>query len=279
MSSRAKDRRLIFPRMSESYCKQSKPYNMRKEIWSLLNENESLTAKPICRKLGISYKQYNNYVAKEKSLWKLWKYYHKDGVGSKCSKVRRCFWDLVLEPVVQNVCRERLGGVLVGVERARWVLSRNRNRHLIWRDGLGRMQWFENGRVVLYVLKPANKGKAKQLFCNGFTKTGLVSDVGVLDKVLDGMRLRGGKADYDAGQRLPYLVIRDFKETNGVTIVLGDRSHPEGVHVIFEYQEQVLKADRLICGFLNRFNDLARANDPNKPVGAIKPLNGDDYAR
>lgn len=127
-----------------------------------------------------------------------------------------------------------------------WVVSRARNRFRLFRNSLGRVQWFETGRVVLYVRRPASVGKTKQLFCDGFTKTDLISDIGVLEEVLDGLRIRGGKADYMTGQRLPYLVIGDFRDTNGVTIVLGDRSHPNAVHVLFEYQEQVARIDQLI---------------------------------
>jgi hypothetical protein len=108
------------------------------------------------------------------------------------------------------------------------------------------MQWFETGRVILFVRRPASVGKAKQLFCDGFTKTDLITDIRVLGEVLEGLRIRGGKADYLTEQRLPYLVIKDFKDTNGMTIVLGDRSHPNAVHILFEYQEQLAKMDQLL---------------------------------
>lgn len=78
-----------------------------------------------------------------------------------------------------------------------------RNRWLLWRDRLGRLQWFETGRVNLYVRRPANLGKAYQLVCNGFSFTGLVTDVKVLECVLSGVRFKGAHYVFDTGQRLP----------------------------------------------------------------------------
>jgi hypothetical protein len=71
-----------------------------------------------------------------------------------------------------------------------WVETRARNRWLLWRDRLGRLQWFETGRVNLYVRKPVNLGKVYQLVCNGFSFTGLITDIKVLEKILASVRFK-----------------------------------------------------------------------------------------
>ena len=62
-----------------------------------------------------------------------------------------------------------------------WVLSKARNRFLVWKGRLGRVVWFESGTVTLHVKRPGNLGKAKQLFCDAFVNTGLLTDVKVVE--------------------------------------------------------------------------------------------------
>jgi hypothetical protein len=219
-----------------SHCESGESFSIRKQVVAFLEKNPLLTAKVLCKLLNLRYETHGRYVANVRSEWKS---HYRNEQGSKCSSVRRVFFACVL-PAGLNAVLLR-APLPVG-----WVVSRSRNRFRLFRNSLGRVQWFETGRVVLYVRMPASVGKAKQLFCDGFTKTDLITDIRVLEQVLDGMRIKGGKADYITEQRLPYLVIKDFKDTNGVTVVLGDRSHPNAAHVLFEYQEQVARIDQLI---------------------------------
>lgn len=214
--------------------------SIRQQVYFWLDKNPLLTPKPLCKLLKISYKYHGRYVA---NLRTQWKYHLKNERGSKCSSVRRVFFGCVL-PVDVNV------GLLPKPLVLPWKPTRAKNRFRVFVNGLGRVQWFETGTVIMYVRKPASLGRAKQLFCDGFTKTNLITDIRVLEEVFETLRIRGGKADYLTEQRLPYLVIKDFKDTNGLTIVLGDRSHPNAVHVLFEYQEQVAKVDQLLTKLL-----------------------------
>lgn len=75
--------------------------------------------------------------------------------------------------------------------REGWIASKARNKWLLWKDRLGRLQWFETGRVNLYVRRPANLGKAYQLVCNGFSFTGLLTNLEVLEQVLVSVRFKG----------------------------------------------------------------------------------------
>lgn len=126
-----------------------------------------------------------------------------------------------------------------------WVPTRCTNRALVWKDTIGRMRWFETGLVELYVRKPANRGKAAQLFCNGFTQTEILG-LSQLDECLATLRVRGGHTVFSLKERLPYVKITLFKGSHGITVVTGDRSHPNGIEVIFEYQDQLRKLDDLL---------------------------------
>ena len=53
-------------------------------VFELLDKNPLLTAQPICQLLGLSYKEYRNYVTKLRSLWRT---LPRNERGSKCSSV------------------------------------------------------------------------------------------------------------------------------------------------------------------------------------------------
>jgi hypothetical protein len=110
---------------------------------------------------------------------------------------------------------------------------------------LGRLQWFETGRVNLYVRKPANLGRAYQLVCNGFSFTGLITDVKVLEGVLAGVWFRGAHYVFETKHRLPRLVINLFAKSNGVVIKVGDASHPNSVEIVTCYPDWAERNERM----------------------------------
>lgn len=172
---------------------------------------------------------------------------HAGSIRSLPDSVHNAFWVGVLPTSVPAAVR--CEAVVCG-----WLLSRARNRFLLWRDSFGRVRWFENGAVELYVRKPASEGKAMQLFSRAFVKSGLAcfSDNLELSRFLEGfarsLRHRGAHAVYESDQRLPYMKITTFWDTNGFMVVTGDRTNPRGVEVIYKYQ--VRKADELLSAFL-----------------------------
>jgi hypothetical protein len=221
-----------------SYSKSGNS-NIRKQVFGLLDGNGQanplLTPKQICKLLGLSYKQYHNYVSKTK--WE-WKYYYRNERGSKCSNFH-CFkakgkLDKELSVVLRRVVQAdwELGGLGFG-----WVASKAKNRFWMRRGKFGRAVWFETGLVGLSVQRPGNLGKAKQLFCDAFVNTGLVTDFKVLNPVLERIRPKSGHFPYSAGERLPYMVIRDFEQSHGVVIKVGDRTHPDSVEVIASFRD------------------------------------------
>jgi len=205
------------------YCKNSNSSSIRQSVFEKLDENPSLTAKSLCKLLDLPYFRYWNYVGRLR--WE-WKYYHRSEHGSECSIHAWRGWCYVPSGL------DRSKAVDQG-----WLVSKARNRWLLWRGGLGRLQWFETGRVNLYVRKPANLGKAYQLVCNGFSFTGLLTDFKVIEQVLASVRFKGAHYVFNTEQRLPRLTIDLFAKSNGVIIKVGDVSHPTGVEVIATYPD------------------------------------------
>jgi len=225
--------------------------SVRQAVFSLLDKNPLLTAKPICKLLGLPYLRYRNYVNDLKFQWK--SKYRRER-GSKCSFHGWRGWCFLPKEV--------RGGIRSHAVEVGWVETRARNRWLLWKDRLGRLQWFETGRVNLFVHKPANFGKAYQLICNGFSFTGLVTDIKVLEQILGSVRFKGAHYVFSTEQRLPRLTIDLFAKSNGIIIKVGDRSHPHAVEVIACYPDWAERNERLF----EQLNDsLKRLFEPPGP--------------
>jgi hypothetical protein len=184
--------------------------------------------------LDLAFPRYRKYVTKIKFEWRN---AHGEEQGSNLCDVHAWRGFTYLPNVMPCV--------VVG-----WIRSRSRNRFLLFKNGLGRLMWFGTGRVNLYVRKPASLGKACQLFCDGFFRTGLITDVKVLEASLHGIRFKSAHFVFATDQRLPELTIGLFDESNGVTIKVGDRSHPNSVEAIVSFMNWAerleFKMDRLL---------------------------------
>jgi len=240
-------------------CYNSDSHSIREEVFAALDKNPLLTAKPLCKLLGFDYKIYGNYI---KNLRFQWKSNYRNERGSKCSFHGWRGWCFVPSELCSVLYRAR--AVEVG-----WVVSRARNRWLLWKDRLGRLQWFETGRVNVYVRKPANLGKAYQLVCNGFFATELITDVKVLERVLASVRFKGAHYVFPTEQRLPRLTIDLFAKSNGITIKVGDASHPNSIEVIVCYPDWMERNERL---FEQLNETLKRFLEPAIPVARGKEV-------
>jgi len=244
-------------------CYNSYSESLTKQIFNLLDKNSLLTPKPLCKLLGLSYQTHGQYIANLRSRWK---YNHRNERGSKCSLHGWRGWCYL---------PEGLGTYVPSVARATavdvgWVRSKARNRWLLWKDRLGRLQWFETGRVNLYVRKPANLGKAYQLICNGFSFTGLITDVKVLEQVLSTVRFKGAHYVFPVGMRLPRLTIDLFAKSNGIIVKVGDRTHPDSLELLVTYPDWGERNERLfvqISEVLQKFFDFEGVS---KPKGSLK---------
>jgi len=228
--------------MATAHSKLKKHYGMegkvsiKDAVFKELDENPLLRPKKLCIILGLKYCDYGNYVTKLRSLWK---HYLKNERGSKCSLHGWRGWCFVPDGLARRVAVEQ-----------GWRVTRARNRWLLWKDRVGRLQWFETDRVNVYVRKPANLGKAYQLVCNGFSYTGLITDIKVLEGVLKSVKFKGAHYVFDVKQALPMLTIDLFSKSNGIVIKVGDRTHPTSVEVIAMFPDWGERVERLLEALL-----------------------------
>jgi hypothetical protein len=239
LAESSSDNSVSFRRRSDSQISQSQ--SIKEDVEGLLGKNPLLKPRDLCRLLGLSYQRYRDYVSHVRSKWKS---DYKDRLGLKCLSFHGVHGWVTVPAIV-----DRSRAASVG-----WVQSRARNRMLVWKDEFGRLEWFETGRCKVWVRKPANKGRALQLVCNGFSLSGLVTDMKVLDGILSSLRLKGGTAVVDIGERLPYLVIDLFRISNGVKIKTGDDSHPTCFEIEFSYPDWAERNERLLQDLLHSLN-------------------------
>jgi hypothetical protein len=218
--------------------------SIKQQVFALLDKNPLLTPKPLCKLLGLEYKTHGKYT---KNLRSQWKGNHKNERGSKCLLHGWRGWCYLPTSFIgsDKFC-DGAGGIRTRAVEVGWLASRARNRWLLWKDRLGRLQWFETGRVNLYVRKPANLGKAYQLICNAFSFTGLITDMKVLEEVLGGLRFKGAHYVFPVGQRLPKLTIDLFQKSNGIVIKVGDDSHPDSLEVLATYPDWAERNERIL---------------------------------
>ena len=232
-------------RVSNSFCQKnhndydSYGKSVRQCVFRALDRNPLLTPSALHSILKLDDKIGLQVLANYKTQWR---HNYQNERGSKCSLHGWRGWCYLPAEVVDR--SQALG---VG-----WVQSRARNRWLLWKDWLGRLQWFETGRVNLYVRRPANLGRAYQLVCNGFSFTGLITDVKVLEGFLAGVRFKGAHYVFETEHWLPRLVIDLFAKSNGVIIKIGDASHPSGIEVLSCYPNWAERNERMFGSVLLR---------------------------
>jgi len=232
----------------------TEPPSIRKRVFALLDKNPYLQAKFLAKMLDLPYQKYKRYLW---DLRKQWKLKHEIEHGSKCSTHAWRGWVLLPAEVTADVKRHeglRLQAVGMG-----WVRTKSRNKWLLWRDYLGRLQWFETGRVNLYVRKPANIGRAVQLLANGLFM--LIGDLKKFEEMRRGIRFKGAHYVFDAGTVLPKMVIDVFDRSNGITIKIGDRTHPHGVEVLVHYPDWSEKNEMILFQAVKAFKMNMQAFD------------------
>jgi len=235
--------------MVESNSENSYSKNIRHSVFAILDENHLLSPKMICAKLHLPYGKYGDYVNNLKSHWKSHYQYEQ---GSNCSSVHAWSgWCYVPQYVDRDLA------LTVG-----WERTKAKNRWLKWKDksDIGRMMWFENGRVNLHVTSPVNLGKVKQLISNGFSFTGLIFDDKVMLQVLETIHHQGAHHVFDIGSPLPKKIIKYFEKSHGLTIKIGDKSHPKSVEVESHVPDWAERMDL----FLEKLDSFFSANTYGK---------------
>jgi hypothetical protein len=247
--------------MVDSNCESSDSKTIRHSVFALLKENPSFSPKMICAKLHLSYVIYGGYINNLKSYWKSHYQFER---GSNCSSVH--FWHgwCCVPSYVDRDLALKVG----------WERTKAKNRWILWRDKskIGRMMWFESGRVNLYVRSPVHLGRVNQLICNGFSFTDLILDDKIMQKVLTTIHPSGAHYVFEIGYPLPKKTIKYFEKSHGLTIKIGDTSHPKAVEVessIPEWAEKLtlsLERSAEIFGALGTSTD---EKDPSKRNGYV----------
>lgn len=240
-----------------SHSESSDSYSDRQRAFKLLDKNPLLTAKSLCKLMDLDYLQSGKYLNNVKSRWK---YHYQNGLGSKCPKQHRV---KALVYVPKSLDRKRfvdVGRQAVGVG---WEESRNRNKVLLWKKDkfLGRVEWWQTGRVLVYVRKPQTMGRVKQLLCRAFFETNLILDGKVLDAFMCNVRWHSSDDVFETGERLPYKVIDNYVESHGLRIVLGDRSHPDSVEVQWCYPDWLERTEQLLEVIAEGFRQTVSGNN------------------
>jgi len=209
---------------ASSYCDYTSSHTLsiRSRVFHSLDKNHELLPKQLCKLLDLDYKLHGGYVRHLRGAWKC---DYKNRQALKClsfHNVRGWIYALKL--------MDRGGAVGKG-----WLLTRARNRMLLWKGVFGRVEWHETGRVNVWIRKPATAGRAKQLLADAFFATGLIDDVQVFDLWANSLRFKGSHVVYDVGERLPYAKVEYLKDALSVVVKMGDVTHPTGLEIEFAY--------------------------------------------
>jgi hypothetical protein len=240
--------------------------SLRQQIFKLLDKNHDLKPLELCKLMDIDYQSRVQTIAQYR---KQWKREYRVGLGSKCLKYHRVRGWLY---ALRSFDRER--AKLCG-----WVLSGARNRALLWRDpqALGRVEWFETGRVNFFLRKPSSQARLKQLLANGFMWTGLIGDVRVFEEWVKSAQLKGAHLTLDLGVPLPYSRTELLKDCNGVVAKTGDLSHPSSLELEFCYPDWAERNELVLKQLQQFFRDALGLAGGQGVNGSVKPL-GDDYS-
>lgn len=119
-----------------------------------------------------------------------------------------------------------------------WHVSRNKNRERLWRESRVSLGWHRNGTVVFRFKGFRPRGHLLSVFVHAFSKV-LLSTGKSEREVLHYLHAlfkerystRGFHSIYEGWQPLPKIKVTDFEKSHGITIKLGDGSHPTSLEV------------------------------------------------
>lgn len=220
-------------------------------VYSIIDKNTLISTRYICDIAKLDYKKYGDYIRHIKSKWKY--DYQKQQGSIRCIPTHGWRgWTYLSFNKSQPIEDLKKKAVDNG-----WIQSRSRSHFLLWKDKLGRIQWFPStDRLNIYIRQPATLGKAYQLICNSFSYTGLITDILILETILKGIRFKSAHYTFETKQRLPSLTIDLFSKSNGIVIKVGDRTHPTSVEVIASYPDWGERNEKVMQQFTDVLNNL-----------------------
>jgi hypothetical protein len=242
------------------------PNSLRHRVFKLLDKNPLLKPKQICELLGETYAKRGEVVTQYKKQWKKEYKSQRGLIRSYPDELHHVFYKGKLPSEVVKAILQIMTLNLPNAYEG-WKRSRAKNRYWIFRNKLGRIRFFENGTVELWIRKPASAGKAKGLFTQAFVWTRLIDSIQVCDDFYKTL-MRRFHATFDYGKRVGYMRITAFKETHGFEFVSGDKTHPTSAEFMFEYHAEVDSARRLfeqMQSFFEQFS-LRQSNVRSKSI-------------
>jgi len=223
---------------------------MTEAINILLSNNPFLKPTDICELMQWDYTLHGRTVSQRKYEWKKSLIY---GLGSKSSKFAPDSQHHVRAYAYVPKCLDRKVDSEV-TERAiesGWILSKNPNRMLYfneYKNTYGRVEWFETGRVNVYVRAPQHMGRVKKLISLAFYENDLIHNTWIYCAFVDSFRWAGAHDEFRTSKRLPKTEIRAY-EKMGFIIKTGDKSHPYSVEVEWAHPEWAEKIEFLMEEF------------------------------
>jgi len=119
-----------------------------------------------------------------------------------------------------------------------WRVSRNRNRERLWSQSGITLGWHRNGTVVFRFKGFRPQGHLLTAFIHAFWKMFLSSGkaqhevFNYLETLFkERYSQKGFDFVYETWRPLPKLTVKDFHKSYGITIKLGDGSHPTALEV------------------------------------------------
>jgi len=207
--------------------------SVRQRVFRELDKNPLLTPSTLRSVLKLDDKTSLQLLANYKTQWR---HNYRNMRGLNCLSFHN----------VRGNARVPVDVSRVEAVKRGWQGTRARNRMLVWKDDFGRLEWFETGLVKVWVRKPATEGKAVQLLANGFTKTELIWDMRVWERVRRSLWFHGATLAVETGVRLPYVCVELLKESNGVKVKMGDASDPTKLEIEFCYPKWAERNERIL---------------------------------
>ena len=90
-------------------------------------------------------------------------------------------------------------------------------------------------------------------------------DVNNFEQVLASLKFRGAHYVFDSGHPLPKMTIDAFSKSKGITIKIGDKSHPKAVEVIAAYPDWAERNEYLLEEIKTWFSLGSYRKDSQKP--------------
>jgi hypothetical protein len=199
---------------------------IRKQIFEEWVKNPYVTATKICETCHFNYEKHGNYINR---LLSEFRSYTDLGLPQEPLRLEHRTFEW------ENIPREELPGNgeferRLKFHRPGWVLAKDNNNGMwVFRDGLGSVHWYKEGKVLLYLKGELKLAKVKELFCKAFSF--MKQDCEFFEKYLDvPLREVFRKWIFEMGKPVPKFDIRTFERSHGLRI-FTDLSHPTSIHI------------------------------------------------